>query len=428
MGIVIAIVILVAVIMFHELGHFALAKACHIRVKEFAFGMGPIILGFQKEETLYTWRLVPIGGMCVMEGENDEEITEGSFQAAKVWQRILVVAAGPIFNFILAFIIALIVIFSVGADVCTVAAVSEDSNALSAGLTEGDLILSYEGHSISNARELYMYIYMDGLPEDNIDLVVERDGEKIEVSFALDETEVYRLGFSYEDAGNAIEVSYVSDGYPMAASGIEAGDIITAVNGYRITSSTDFQGYLSDNPLSGDALTITFARGRIDYGAEVTPVVSVEKSGGFSYNMAREKQGILTGVKYAFGEIKYWVNTTIKSLAGLLSGMFGLEDLSGPVGIVTTVDSLYEEASSDGLLTVVMSMLNIAILISANLGIMNLLPLPALDGGRLIFLFIECIRRKRCNQRIEAIVHLVGIVALLALAAVVAFNDVLKLF
>lgn len=337
MGIIIAIVILCVVIMFHELGHFLLAKACHINVEEFAFGMGPRILSFERGGTVYAWRLIPIGGMCIMQGEDEDDTTTGSFQSAKVWQRILVVAAGPVFNFILAFVCALVVIFGAGADVCTVYEVHDDSPAAQAGLMAGDLIVEYEGSEIINARDLQLDITLDGIP-DEINLVVERDGERVALSFATDDT-----------------------------------------------------------------------------------------GGGFSYNAAREKQDFPTSIGYSFGEIKFWIKATFKSLAGLFSGRFGLNDVSGPVGIVSSVSTVYNNASTYGAFSALMSMLNMLILISVNLGIMNLIPLPALDGGRLIFLFIECIRRKRCNQKIEGIVHFIGIVVLLGLAAVIAFNDVLKL-
>ena len=338
MSIVIAILILCAVVMFHELGHFLMAKACHINVEEFAFGMGPKLLSFERGGTVYAWRLFPIGGMCIMQGEDEDDTSEGSFQAAKVWQRILVVAGGPVFNFILGFVCALVIVFSAGADPCTIVKVQSDSPAAQSGLQAGDLIVEYEGSSIANSRDLQLETFFNGIP-DEINLTVERNGEKISLSFATTE----------------------------------------------------------------------------------------EGGGGFSYNAARQKQDFPTSIRYAFGEIKYWIRATVKSLAGLVTGRFGIQDMSGPVGIVSAVDTAYNQAAPSGAFSVVITMLNMLILLSVNLGIVNLLPLPALDGGRLIFLFIECIRRKRCDQKIEGMVHFVGIVALLGLAAVIAFNDVLKL-
>ncbi len=427
MRFVIAIVILCIVILIHELGHFVAAKACKVKVNEFAFGMGPRLFSFKKGETVYAWRAFPIGGMCAMQGEDEDDFSQGSFQGAKVWKRMIIVAAGPVMNFLLALIIALIVILLAGADVCTVVQVNEGSPAAEAGLQEGDIIVEYEGSSISNARELYMYTYLDGLPEDSIDLTVIRDGERIELSFALEVTETYMLGFSYEDNGGAVEIIQLVEGYPMDEAGLQVGDVITAIDGVEVASAEELQIYLSENPLDGSEVEVEYERDGETFTVFLAPEVSYSESGGFAYNMAREKQGIFSSVSYAFGEVKYWINATVKSLSGLFSGQFGVQDLSGPVGIVSTISEVYEEAASVSVFSAVVSMMNMLILISANLGVVNLLPLPALDGGRLVFLIIEAIRRKRCSQTIEGAVHFVGIIAILGLAAYIAFNDVIKL-
>ena len=123
----------------------------------------------------------------------------------------------------------------------------------------------------------------------------------------------------------------------------------------------------------------------------------------------------------------YWVHVTLKSLSGLITGVFSVREMSGPVGIVSAVGTVYESAKSYGLLEVILSLMNFSVLISVNLGVMNLLPLPALDGGRLVFLVIEAIRRKPVNRKIEGIVHFAGFALLMALMVVVCFNDVVKL-
>jgi regulator of sigma E protease len=427
LSIIIAILILFGVIIFHELGHFIAAKACGIVVEEFAAGMGPKIISRKKNGTVYSWRLIPIGGMCVMKGEDEDDHSEGSFQSAKVWKRMIVVAAGPVFNLLLGFIAALIVVFSAGADPCTVVSVNEGSPAEQAGLLSGDLIVSYEGSGISNARELYMDTILNGLPDDTIDLVVERNGERIALSFALDETERYMYGFSYAEDGGMAVVTKIEEGFPIEKSGIQPGDTITSVNGVKTDSYDELRDHLSANEPDGSSVIIGYVHDGIDYTAEVEPQLTTSQSGGFSYNMAREKQDFFTSLKYAFGEIKYNVKSAINSLKGLFNGTYGVDDLSGPVGIVSTVGSVYEEAASYGVFSAVMSLLNMVILLSVSVGIVNLLPLPALDGGRLIFLIIECIRRKPCSQKIEGAVHFAGFAVLMLLAVFIAFNDVIKL-
>ena len=428
MSIIIAILILFGVIIFHELGHFIAAKSCGIVVEEFAAGMGPRIISRKRGETVYSWRLIPIGGMCIMKGEDEDDHSEGSFQSAKVWKRMIVVAAGPVFNLLLGFVAAIIVVFSAGADPCTVVSVDPGSPAESAGLLAGDLIVEYEGSSISNARELYMDTVINGIQDGNIDLVVERNGEIIPLSFGVLEKQTYKLGFSYTEEDGRAVITYINPDMPVADSGLEAGDTIVSVNDVNVETYELFRDYLDGNTFDSSVVTIGYLRDGIDYKTEVTPGLSESVSGGFSYNMAREKTDFLTSVKYAFGEIKYIVKSSIASITGLFNGTYAVSDMSGPVGIVSTVGDVYEESVKYGIFNVIMSMLNMVILLSVSVGIINLMPLPALDGGRLIFLIIECIRRKPCSQRIEGAVHFIGFIFIMLLAVYIAFNDVLRLF
>ena len=149
---------------------------------------------------------------------------------------------------------------------------------------------------------------------------------------------------------------------------------------------------------------------------------------GISVSGVRTKLDPVGVLKYSAYEVKYWIATTIDGLKLLVSGRLGLNDMSGPVGVVNMIGSTYEESKSDGGFYVWLNMLNISILLTANLGVMNLLPLPALDGGRLVFLFLEAIRRKRIDPEKEGMVHMIGLLALMLLMVVIMFNDVRKLF
>ena len=133
-------------------------------------------------------------------------------------------------------------------------------------------------------------------------------------------------------------------------------------------------------------------------------------------------------IRYSFYEVKYWITTTLQSLGKLVTGQLHMNDLSGPVGIVKTIGDTYTESKADGMLYVFLNMINMAILLSANLGVMNLLPLPALDGGRLVFFIIEAIRGKRLDPQKEGMVHYVGLIVLMVLMVVVMGNDIRKLF
>ncbi len=344
MNIVIALIIFSIIILFHELGHFLLAKANGIKVNEFSLGLGPTLVGFTKGETKYSLKLLPFGGACMMEGEDGESTDERSFNSKSVWARISVVFAGPLFNFIMAWVFALIVMASVGFDRPILTSVREGFPAAEAGLQEGDEIISMNGSRTHFFREVSQFsIFHAG---EDAKIVYERDGERYEtvLSPKLDE-----------------------------ASGRE----LFGMNGKAM----------------------------------------------------RERGTVLETVANSFYEIRYQICTTIESLRMLVTGKVGMKDLSGPVGIVKVMGETYESnESAGGTGLALLSMINFSIFLSANLGIMNLLPIPALDGGRLVFLIIEAIRRKKISPEKEGMVHFVGLVALMALMVFVMFNDIRNIF
>lgn len=165
--------------------------------------------------------------------------------------------------------------------------------------------------------------------------------------------------------------------------------------------------------------------------AHITPVFHEEENRyllGFLKDYTREKGNIFDTLRYGFYEMKYQIYSTFQSLKMLVTGKLTVKDMSGPVGIVKTIGDTYDQSVSSGAFYVAMNMVNIAILLSANLGVMNLLPLPALDGGRLVFFIVEAIRGKRINEEIEGRVHLIGFALLMALMVFILFSDIQKLF
>lgn len=342
MGIVLAILVFGLIIFVHEMGHFLLAKANKIRVDEFSLGMGPRLFSFVKGETRYSLKLLPIGGSCMMGEDDVDDMSEGSFNTKSVWARISVVAAGAVFNFILALIFAMIVVGFTGYDKPVISGVVEGFPAEKAGMQEGDRIVRMNNKKINLWREVLYYNMFH--PGETVDLVYERDGVKHEVTIIpkQDEHGSYLLG---------------------------------------VTSPSKY-----------------------------------------------EKANVFTVVQYGAYEVKFWIMSTLESLKMLVTGQVGVDQLSGPVGIVDVVDETYQQSKSYGALVVMLQMLSVGILLSANLGVMNLLPLPALDGGRLVFLFIEAIRGKRVAPNKEGWVHAVGMVLLLALMVFVLYNDIKRLF
>lgn len=348
-SIILFIIIFSIIVIAHEFGHFILAKANGIRVLEFAIGMGPTILSFTKGETKYSLKLLPFGGACMFDGEdglNMEEgkaPEEGSFLAANVWARISCVVAGPLFNFLLAFLFSLVVVGYCGSDLPILEEVSDGGAAQAAGLETGDLIKKINGENIHLYRELSLISMVNrGEP---LQVVYERDGQKYE----------------------------------------------TTIN--PIYDENDARYYMG---IRGSGTYVKYK--------------------GF---------GLIRRSAY---EVQYWMRATFKSLSMMLHGRVTRDDVSGPVGIAQVVGKTYEEVKPYGLSSVVLSMMNIAILLSVNLGVLNLLPLPALDGGRLVFMLIEVVRGKPVPPEKEGMVHFIGLVVFMILMVFIMYNDITRLF
>lgn len=423
MIIIVAILIFSLIIIFHELGHFLLAKANHITVTEFAVGMGPILSKTTRGETTYALKLLPFGGSCSMLGEDEEETGEGSFNSKSVWARMSVIAAGPLFNLLLAFLLSIIVISYAGSGPARVIEVAEGSPEAAAGLEAGDVITSYNGRHISLGKELNTTVSVHGIPTDQIRLTVKRDGETKEIVYAPTVTESYRLGFSYDDDEDGALIVSVEKGLPMEEAGVQAGDVVTGIDGTSIGSSQDLMDYLADHPLTGESVTLTYRHNGSERQAVMVPEISSYASLNFSYCL-REDQSSLGILKYSVLEVKYWVEMVIDSLGMLFTGEYHLSDLSGPVGVVDAIGKSIDSASPYGIVMEIMTALNMAILLSANLGVMNLIPFPALDGGRLVFLVVEAARRKPLKRDVEGMIHFGGLILLMVLMVYVLINDV----
>ena len=340
--IILAIVLFSVIVIFHELGHFLLAKKNGICVEEFAIGIGPTIFGKQIGETKYSVKCLPFGGCCVMLGEDDACQDPRAFGSQSPLARFSVIFAGPFFNFILAFVLALFVVGFGGADPAVASEVPTDSGAYEAGIRAGDHIVKLDGSRIYNFREISLFNYMHNDKAD-VKVTYERDGKRKTVTVTRKKTE----------------------------------------------------------------------------------------SGSYAFGISKKestKESLWGTVKYSILEVRYQIKSTFLSLKYLITGRFKLNDLSGPVGIVNMIGDTYEQSIVYGIKTVVLSLLNFAIMLSANLGVMNLLPLPALDGGRLVFIIIEMIRRKKVPPEKEGMVHFAGLVLLMALMVIVMANDIKNIF
>ncbi len=428
MSILIAALMLGVVIIVHEFGHFILAKTNGIVVEEFSVGMGPHLISTVKGGTRYSLKAIPFGGSCMMRGEDGEETGEGTFNSKSVWRRISVIAAGPVFNFILAFFGAMIIISIIGYDPPQVLQVAEGSPEAEAGLQKGDLITEFDGENIYLGRDLDTKLMLERMPDREITVKFERDGKEQEISYTPKKQFRYMLGFTYYETEEQPEISTVTMGGVLEKAGLKAGDYIYAINGQKISTGIELKKYFDEHPLSEESLTLTYLRDGLEYDVEVTPEAADYVERGFVYNLGRVKTSPLGVLKYSGLEVRYWIRTTLKSFKMLFTGKIGLDSLSGPVGVVNVIGDAYEESKSEGSLITWLTMLNLMIFISANLGVMNLLPLPALDGGRLVFLLIEAVRGKPVNREAEGMVHFAGLLLLMALLLFVTFRDIKNLF
>lgn len=427
MSIIIALLIFSLIVIIHELGHFLLAKKSGIGVTEFSVGMGPRIISTVKGETRYSLKLLPFGGSCMMVGEDEDTAEQNSFRSKPVSARIATIAAGPVFNFILAYILAIVVLGMVGFDRPYVTYVEEGTSVHEAGLLEGDIIKEFNGRTVKISRDLSLELMVNELEEGSNTIVIERDNEEMIITFDTVASKKMMLGIQYTPSDTEVEIRRIIEGGAAEAAGLVAGDIITAINGTKIATGAELAAFMEDSQLTGEEeLEVTY----IHNGNEesVTLTITTMLDLGFIYNQYYEKTTPLNVLRYSFTEVRYAIGSTVESLKMLITGQYGVNDLSGPVGIVDMIGETYEASKSDGVFYVIVNMVNLALLLSANLGVMNLLPLPALDGGRLVFLTIEGIRRKPISANIEGVVHFVGLMLLMALMVYVMFNDVMKLF
>lgn len=451
MNIIIALLIFSLIIIIHELGHFLLAKKNGIFVTEFSLGMGPRIISFVptkngyrfkglltqsnlsstkewQDNTVYSIKLLPFGGSCMMLGEDDNIEDERAFNKKSVFARISVVFAGAFFNFILAFLLALVVIGLIGIDPPTVVEVSEDSPAQKAGIIEGDTITSINRERISISREMAAYLTFNPLSDEPLEITYKRDGIEHTANLLPEHVETYMLGFSYTPDTSPAIVQRLYEDYPLHKAGVQLGDTISKINGVTIESGKDLGEYFEENPLSADEIEITYKTDEVEKTISVIPILEEGYVTGLNVNQGREKTNPLNTIKYSLIEIRYYIASTIKSLGMFVTGKIGTNEIAGPVGIVNIIGDTYEASRVDGAFYVFLNLANLTILLSANLGVMNLLPIPALDGGRLVFLILEGVRGKPIPQEKEGFVHFIGMIALMMLMVFVLFNDIRRLF
>lgn len=412
LNVFLAILVLSIIVIVHEFGHFIIAKANGITVVEFSIGFGPKLIHFRKGETEYCIKALPFGGACTMLGDeflemsviqseedNDEELTdeekeakkrklaiengydmEKSFASKSVWARIAVIAAGPVFNFLLAFVCAVVIVGSLGYDPCDIDVIKDNSPATEAGLQEGDVITKVNGHKVTFYRDFYFYRAYNA--DKTLNITFTRDGEKMTTTVTPQhiKQQKYQVGIMMNE--NCL-ISSVTKDSPAEKAGLKANDVIKAVDGTAMENSSSVTEAITSS--GGSSVTFTVARDGKNVDVTVEPkMVEVESyDTGFVVYGDRVKTSPIGTLKYSVEEVGYSVKTVIQSLGMLFTGKIGFDSLLGPVGTVSTMSEIVEESKADGAFYVFLNLMNLAALISANLGVMNLLPIPALDGGKI---------------------------------------------
>lgn len=429
MPIFLALLALSVLIIVHEFGHFIVAKASGILVHEFSLFMGPKIFSFKKGETTYSIRSIPLGGYVRMEGEEEASENERAFNRKPILARAAVIAAGPIMNLVIAVVFFFIVFSISGYNTNTISEIADNSPAAAAGLKVNDKIISYDGKKIYNISDAMMFIYTSKGSETK--LLYERNGIPSEINFnpeKIPESTRYLLGFTPKatEGTDSTLVDAVSKDTPAAKAGIKSGDRIVQVNDTKITNRQQLNDYLSankDKPVE----VIIERNGQTQSIGKVTPMeqkISEQYYAGF--NFADAKGSIPETVKQSF--IACYSNTRqmYYSIEGLVNRSISSKNLMGPVGIVSSIGTVVQQ--SPGAMEAILNLLTFAAIISINLGIMNLIPFPALDGSKLVLLFVESIRKKPIPPEKEAAISLVGFVILIMVMIFATSNDIMRLF
>ncbi len=408
--IAIAILFFGLIILIHEFGHFIFAKLFGVKVNEFAIGMGPTILKKQGKETKYALRLFPIGGFVAMEGESESSDDERAYCNQKVWKRMIILSAGAVFNLILGFIVCIFLVSSEDLIGTNQILQFYEGSVSSQKLQEGDEIIEIDGKRVFSDYDISFLMQRNGT--GYYDFVVKRDGEKVELD---------GVPFAKRTSGNfnySPDCSIASVSAKLKKAGLEDGDVIVSVNGTSVANGEELMAAIqADTDYTYD-LTVKRGDEEISFSDVEFMTVTV-----WDFIILGEEKNVLNVVETAFRYSLSMGRMVYLSLFDLIRGQYGLNDLAGPIGTVSVITDIAEESVVSADWT---SLFMIMAMITINIGLFNLLPVPALDGGHLFFMFIELIVRKPIPQKYASWIHAAGLVLLLIFMAVISFSDLWK--
>jgi regulator of sigma E protease len=426
--------VLGVLVFVHELGHFMAARWNGVRVLTFSLGFGPKLLKFRRGDTEYCLSAIPLGGYVKMAGENPDDPRSGQpdeFLSKTKWQRFQILIMGPLMNLGLA-VVLLAGVLMQGADVlaylerpATVGAVLPGSPAEQAGVRPGDVITRLGSADVATWEQLDMAVA--ARPEREVELVVQRDGREERLSIRPDLTELRTRSDARFEVGT---IGVLPDAYPIITgivagepaeqAGFQVADVIVAVNGQRMIFGSQVSEAISKHP--EQPIEVTVRRGGVDRTMTVTPARYGE-TGRIGINIRDEyrsyRPGPLEAVRMSVERNVEMSGMILRTLWDLVSGEASPRQLMGPVGIA----QLSGESAQVGWL----ALFGLMATLSLNLGLLNLLPIPVLDGGHIFIMAIETLARRDFSLAVKEKMLLAGFVALMALMATVIYNDLTRI-
>lgn len=417
--------IVIGILVFvHEFGHFITAKRAGVRVEKFSLGMGPKLFGYKKGDTEYVISALPLGGYVKMAGENPDEEPTGApdeFHSKTVWQRAKIAAAGSLTNIVLAFLLMPLV-YMVGTYAegpAKVGFVEKDSPAERSGFQAGDVITEINGRTISDWTKALSLIAVN--PDTDVTVSLDRGGGKKVLTLRPEAATELRIGTAGLIPDMPAEIGRLRPGLPAEKAGLKVNDRILAVDSVTIYHWNQFS--LAVKESSGKPLKLLIEREGKRMEMTITPVMD---SGRFVIGvepyirMVFKKFGFFESIRLGFTRTIETADLTYITLKKLLTFSLSIKTLGGPVMIA----QMSGAAAAAGLSAFIALMATI----SLSLGMLNLLPIPVLDGGMLLFLAIEAVRRKPLSRRVMEVSQGVGAALLITLILVVSYNDVMRLF
>jgi regulator of sigma E protease len=427
MGILTFIIVLGVLIFVHEFGHFYFAKRAGVGVEKFSIGFGPKLVAFTRGETEYRIGLIPLGGYVKMMGDNPDEKTSGSdkeFLSRPIRDRLPIVAAGPIVNLLTAMLIMPLV-YMLGVQVpafvtepAVIGYVVPESPAAQAKLQAGDQIVSVNGDRVTDWEGVLANTMAE--PGQRIAVGFTRGGSKLSVNVTLGTDESGAASFGVQPPAPPV-VGKVTGDSAAAEAGLQEGDIVTEINGTPITHWAQMADLIQKNGVK--PMNLVYRRGAQVTTLSVTPRAEGEANRAIlgiqrDEPLVTQKYGVIAAVGEGLRRVWLMTSQTYDVLGKLLTGRLSVKTLGGPIRIAQATSAAAESGLSD--------VLTLMAFLSLQLGVMNLLPFPILDGGHILFMGIEAIRRRPLSRKALEISNQVSFVLLITLMLVVTKNDIMN--